>query len=152
MSNDTPGGFPPGLDGPTGVGWGWVDEMAFGLSRLVSKARPRRRPRRPDALRNLKSNHVCFKILRPRVWPPDSYDSPNNPTEPDQSQGQGQNSQRKTFELHQILPQSSPCPGSRQRGSRVWHAGQGINETPELQSTPNTFSYYSITFAAGELI
>ncbi|KAJ4230881.1 hypothetical protein NW759_002866 [Fusarium solani] len=59
--------------------------MAFGLSRLVSKARPRRRPRRPDALRNLKSNHVCFKIVRPRVWPPDSYDSPNNSTQPSQT-------------------------------------------------------------------
>lgn len=73
LSNDTPGGFPPGLDGPTGEwdgGWVDVDEMAFGLSRLVSKARPRRRPRRPDALRNLKSNHVCFKIVRPEVWPP----------------------------------------------------------------------------------
>lgn len=28
-------------------------------------------------------------------------------------------------------------PG-RDRGNRVWHSGQGINETPELQSTSNT--------------
>lgn len=60
------------------MGWVDVDEMAFGLSRLVSKARPRRRPRRPDALRNLKSNHVCFKFVRPEVWPLDYYEWPNN--------------------------------------------------------------------------